>query len=476
MFVFINSAFSQSKYWLFFRETSGNHQNIKEKSAEFFKVNKLTPLVESKWLNGVSVVLDKNQLEKVKRQSWLKSYEKINGFFYQTSTKKDSTLENNDITLNQIKANALKKAGFTGKNVKVGIIDGGFYEADTDPTLQQCFKNKQVVAFKDFINPAKTNFYHEQESPLDFHGTEVMKYICGLESAQKMQYGMATDAQFYLVRTENGGIEFRMEEDNWIAGVEWLHSQGVRLINSSLGYADGFTNPDENHKVEEVNGRTIAMSRFANLAATEKGMIIIVAAGNEGDNVNWRVLSAPADAENILSVGATNFVGYKMGYSSIGPENLEYLKPNISCFSLSGTSFSAPIITGLAACMLEYDSTLTNKKIFEIIEKSGNLYPFGNNFVGYGVPNSEKILKLLKGENLISNAIKIEAKGNSHIFEFFEAKPIDYLIFWKKDKWNVIKQKYGKSPFFKLEVKKEKNAKFTTVDLGEKGLFEIEWR
>jgi hypothetical protein len=90
----------------------------------------------------------------------------------------------------------------------------------------------------------------------------------------------------------------------------------------------------------------------------------------------WKqYISAPGDVENVITVGATNFsllnpeingkLILKASYSGSGPEFLPYTKPDVACFSDRGCSFSTPIITGLIACMLEIDSTLSfepNKK------------------------------------------------------------------------------------------------------------------
>lgn len=184
--------------------------------------------------------------------------------------------------------------------------------------------------------------------------------------------------------------------------MEWMDSLGVRLINTSLGYAVNMDDPADNYKQEDMNGNTTRITKAAQMAVDEKGIFLVVSAGNEGGNVNWRIVSAPADAKGVLSVGATNsdFLT-RNWYSSIGPDFNPYLKPNVSAYSPNGTSFSAPAVTGFMACLIEKDSTLDNKALMRIVENSGHLYPYGNNFLGYGVPQADKALKMIEDSTVV---------------------------------------------------------------------------
>ncbi len=461
--------FSQSKYWIFFDET---HINSLENKKEL-EIKNIKTLNSSIWLNSFSAILTEKEIDELKKIKSINKVEKINGYFLKTKHNQEINFEQ---ALLQMGGNAFSKLGLTGKNIKIGVVDAGFYGAAADLNLQNTFKNNKIIAIKDFLNPKKTNHFDDAETGMDYHGAEVLTYIAGNDSTNQIQRGLAPNALFYLARTDHGAKETRMEEDNWIVAIEWLHQQGVRVVNSSLGYADGFNDASENYKPEQMDGKTSRISQFANMAVKQKGMFLIVSAGNEGNNSSWQVISTPADAIEVMSVGAVNMSGLKMGYSSIGLPNADYLKPNISCFSAQGTSFSAPVITGLVACMLEIDSTLTNKEIFNIIEKSGNLSPFPNNFVGNGYPVLEDVIKLIKKEPLNRKSQMIVSTSNNHIFDLDETKPEIICVYHKKDKFNVISQKMTKSNASIIEVKREKNAQFTTVDLKEKGVFEIEWK
>jgi subtilisin family serine protease len=243
--------------------------------------------------------------------------------------------------MSQVQANAFLKEGITAKDVTIGVIDAGFYGADSSLSLSQIFSNDRILGIRDYVKPGRAGdlLFSTAESFSDMHGTEVLAAIAGIDYKDQIQYGMATNAKFYLARTDYSLREYRGEEDNWIAAMEWMDSLGVRLINTSLGYAKGFSDPRENYTPSQMDGKTSAISRAAQIASDQKGIMLIVSAGNEGDDKSWGIVSAPADAKGVLSVGATNGkLWNRIGYSSTGPEFLPYVKPNVSCFSLYGTS------------------------------------------------------------------------------------------------------------------------------------------
>ncbi|MDN4166415.1 S8 family serine peptidase [Cytophagales bacterium LB-30] len=316
--------------------------------------------------------------------------------------------------LEQIEAQAFIEAGLNGKGCKIGIIDGGFLRADESPSLTNAIE--QIADFKDWIHPTNTNPFYGRDSHQDWHGTYVWKLIAGIN--KQTQFGLATEATYYLARTDHGKNEWRAEEDYWVQALEWMYAQGVKIVNSSIGYSLGFDDPAQNHHPIEVNGES-AISQAAQIAA-EKGMLLIISAGNDGGNENWRIISLPADAKDVLSVGSTQLhSSQKAGFSAIGTKNLPYLKPEVSCYSATGTSFSAPIITGLAACLWAQDSTLSMPAIKDLIIRSSSLYPYGNNYIGFGIPNARKLLVLWKDSTLThQNTIReVLAERKSYTYQ-----------------------------------------------------------
>ncbi len=437
----------------------------------------IQPQSVSKWLNAASAYLTEAQVKAIKQLPFVQQVQSIDTRIRISSLADTrATPEIYSMVLNQIGAKAFTEEGLTGKGIKVGIIDVGFYGVATNASLQHIRDEKRIKDTRDYVNPNRLEDFFSMETHSDYHGAEVMQLIGGYNDSQKMEFGMATGAVFYLARTDHGVRETRAEEDNWIVAVERMDSLGVRLINTSLGYATGFTNSKENYKPSQMDGKTSKISQAAQIAADQKGILIVVSAGNEGDDLGWRIISTPADARGVLSIGATKAKSRdRISYSSIGPDFLPYLKPNVSCFSPNGTSFSAPVITGLAACLMEKNPKLTNKQLMHIIEKSAHLYPYGNNYVGYGVPDAKKALQLVGDSTLNLNTTKeIRTKQHSYKIETSNAGIERAVVFHKKDDHLVLKQEVLALVNRKLELQQLPDEKRTTVDLGNE-VVEIFW-
>jgi subtilisin family serine protease len=331
---------------------------------------------------------------------------------------------------------------------------------------------------RDFVDPSVTSLFNPRRPGVDDHGMYVLQMLGGSNKKENIQYGMATGASFYLARTDDATMESRQEEDYWISALEWMDSLGVRLVNSSLGYSHYFDKAEENYKVTDMNGSTSLVAKAAQLAVDKKGMIIVSSIGNEGKDSTWQVLTTPSDAAGVISVGAADIdYWFKPSFSSIGPSFLSYLKPNIACPTADGTSFSAPFITGLIACMLERNPNLTNKQVKDIIEKSGHLYPYGNNFIGYGLPDANRVLKLLENPGVNFNrAEEILATGDSIVLylDKYREKPGEILtFFFKKDKYTVNLQAISEDNRFVL--RRRKNTPRVTIASRSKVL-EVIWQ
>ncbi len=368
--------------------------------------------------------------------------------------------------IKQIQGDLFAKAGLTGRFVSVGVIDAGFFGANQTPALQHVANRNGFRALHDYVAPARTQhqLFQTLDTRSDLHGTQVLAAIAGLDTRRGEQYGLATDAQFYLARTDQGNREWRGEEDNWIQSLEWLDSLGVRIVNTSLGYTRGMTDARDNYQPEQMDGHTSRISQAAQMGVEKKGMLIIVSAGNEGDVPNWQIISTPADAPGVIAVGATNDrLWNRVGYSSIGPDFLPYLKPNVSVFSRYGTSLAAPVVTGFAACLLQADPSLTNQQLREIIEKSGHLYPFGNTFVGYGVPQASRALALLRHETLSTTA-RTETATTDTITVSLTTIVGSVSVYRKRDSIHVIRQEAGNVIDNQLKIIRLPGEARTTVD------------
>ncbi|MBY0425687.1 MAG: S8 family serine peptidase, partial [Cytophagales bacterium] len=299
-------------------------------------------LVASRWLNAVSAYLTPEQLEKVGKLDFVEEIVPVKHYLVPTKYQSDELIT---AALADLGAEVFVSKGIDASGVVIGVIDAGFYDADREEGVSHLFLSEKVLGTRDYLDTLRPISYSKKVSELDDHGTEVLKCLGGFDISANLKYGLATGANFYLARTDHGKFENRAEEDKWIAAMEWMDSLGVRLVNSSLGYSTGFDLLEENYKPHQMDGKTSKISRAAQIATEEKGMIVVVSAGNEGDKPNWLVLTAPADAQGVIAVGAVKSEQWeKVSHSSVGPEWLPYLKPDVSAFSLRGTSFSAPLV------------------------------------------------------------------------------------------------------------------------------------
>jgi serine protease AprX len=302
--------------------------------------------------------------------------------------------------LKMLNGHMLHEKGYNGKNVLIAVIDAGFSKVDSLSAFDHLFTENRIIACRDFVDGDSFVFDHHS------HGMFVLSTIAGRIWGKLI--GTAPEADFVLLRSENGDSEFIIEEDAWIAAAEFADSIGVDVINSSLGYSV-FNDTNMNHAWEDYDGNTIRVSRGADFAAA-KGIIVVNSAGNEG-NDPWLHITAPGDADSILTIGAVDENRNYAEFSSIGPSYDGDVKPNVVAQGMNavvatqadgivgfinGTSLSSPIVAGMVACLVQAFPEKSNMEIIRAIEKSAHLYPTPNAYYGYGIPDFDLAFRYLE--------------------------------------------------------------------------------
>ncbi len=449
---------AQQKYWIYLNEKNPDIKNSDaDARLDHLRTHGIEPVLYSSWLRAASGYLPESYSTMQNSDSCILSIEAMHHVVQPAGLQSASDDVRFDAVLKQINGNVLTEAGYTGKGVLVGVIDAGFLNADRNRFLKNLIENEQIKAFRNFIETGDKERFSK-----DYHGTQVLTHLAGSRNDHSQVHGLAYDATFYLARTDQDDLEYRGEEDYWVAALEWMHSKGVRLVNSSLGYSDGYDNPRENYEPEQADGKSTAIARAASIAVKEKGMLLIISAGNEG-NRRFRVLSIPGDAEGVLTVGATSlrWPWTKMGYSSVGTPGLSYVKPDVSCYSFNGTSYSAPVITGLAAAVWQARPDLTNTQVAEWIRSSSHLASSPNNYLGYGVPDGIRLLEMI--DNRPVNSVKsriIRSKGPSVTLP---SSGWDLVIYQKDSEWNVIDEEVIPASESELTITRPEKITHTTV-------------
>ncbi|MDX9694849.1 MAG: S8 family serine peptidase [Bacteroidales bacterium] len=300
----------------------------------------------------------------------------------------------------------LHQNGFQGQGILIAVIDAGFYQSNTLPAFDSLFANNQIISTYDFVD-RNPSVYEDHN-----HGMSVLSIIGGNISGQLI--GSSPKANFLLLRSEDANSEYPVEEDNWAAAAEFADSAGADIINTSLGYSV-FDDPSQNYTYSDMDGNTAFITKAADIASS-KGILVVVSAGNEG-NTSWKYISAPADGDSVLAVGAIDRYGAYVTFSSQGPTSDGRTKPNVAAMGYqttvqdifgqvvvgNGTSYSAPIITGLSACLWQAIPNLTNLELIERIEQSSNNYLNPDNFLGYGIPDFARAANLSTINQPVSN-------------------------------------------------------------------------
>ena len=305
-----------------------------------------------------------------------------------TSEPLNSQLSTFDFQLSQLNLLALHQEGYKGQGIRIGIADGGFYHANTLASLPR----EQWLGYADLTDDPQDFF-----SPEGNHGTLCLSAIVGKKDNYE---GAATDALYFLFRTEEHHTESPKEIDNWVAAIEMADSLGLHIVSTSLGYST-FDDGWGDFSYTDMDGRT-SRGAQASLIAARKGMLLVTAMGNEGTTA-WHYLSTPADADSILSVGAVNDQGEIAAFSSYGPSADGRVKPEVCAMGAgtalinpannevihgNGTSFACPLIAGMAACLWSALPQATNMEIREMIIRSADSYDQPHEQYGYGIPDA----------------------------------------------------------------------------------------
>ncbi len=370
----------------------------------------------TKWMNGLLVEATQNDMATIAALSFVDSIsfvaprrnlaggrvdiEESSKFKVNLNVVKQIfSSQNIDSQLNLHGIKSMHENGFSGEGIIIGVFDDGFRGYANIAAYNHLTQNNKIIDTYDFS-------IHQRDVNVGFsHGVQVFSIIAAL--APDVLVGSAPNADFVLFVTEDGRWEARIEEYNWLFAAERADSIGVDVVNTSLGYSNGMTVSSMNYTPAQMDGKTSVIARAAEIAFA-KGMFMVNSAGNSGGS-SWNIITTPADAPNVLAVGATNASGSIAGFSSRGPNTDGVRKPDVSAvgnptfllrnngtrISSTGTSFSSPVIAGFVANLWQEFPWLTNAQLLDVIRKSGDRYENPDNDYGYGIPDYERARSLI---------------------------------------------------------------------------------
>lgn len=369
----------------------------------------IEPINTSRWLNAVSARLTAEQVATLQQASHVQKVVPVRAL----APPKTTTLPPNSvkssasdaietsidygISLRQnalINVPALHDAGIFGEGVIVGMLDSGFFTSN-----HVAFASLDVLGEYDYVaDDSVTSNQSGDVVSQHNHGTQTLSILAGYAPGSLV--GPAFKSKFYLSKTEDLASERRVEEDNWMAAIEWMEAQGIDVASSSLGYRDFFDEPEENYSYSDLDGETAVVTKAAQMA-TEKGVVVVTSAGNEGDVFSFRYIGAPADGKDVLAVGAVTSFGERARFSSVGPTFDGRIKPDVMAMGVTviivsvgsgngyrsgqGTSYACPLVAGVAAQMLSAHPDLTPLQVNEALRMTADRATAPDNEYGYGL-------------------------------------------------------------------------------------------
>ncbi|MGA9115308.1 MAG: S8 family serine peptidase [Bacteroidota bacterium] len=372
----------------------------------------------SRWLNAVSVVATSDQIRSISRLPFVRTLEPVGRYGRRTppvegagdeagSVAPDTVLNYGDSfnQLNQIGVPAVHATGNLGQGVLVGVFDNG-----VRLLTHEAFSSMQILATHDFVDHKVSVVPNNPSSAFGSHGVNTLSIIGGNKPGKLI--GPALGATFLLARTENDSSETPVEEDNWVAAIEWADSIGVDVTSTSLGYL-GYNPPYPGWTWQNMDGNTTVITRAADMAVA-RGICVFNSAGNEGNNPSHNTLVAPADGDSVMAVGGLNPNGTRWASSSVGPTSgaIPRIKPDVMAqasgvwyasstnpagygnFS-AGTSFACPLAAGAAALILHARPGATPMQVAQAMKATAGNAGSPNNLTGWGTVNTPAAIAYL---------------------------------------------------------------------------------
>lgn len=366
----------------------------------------ITVLAKSKWFNAIHVRGTEEDINALSNLNYVETIDFANNSL-DSASRSASSLNKTEIedetilftygdTQNQVEminADNLHLYDFTGEGITIAVMDAGFPNVNTMQAFQRLRDNNDLLDGYDFVDRT-SNVY-------DFignnHGTKVLSTMAAF--IQDQFVGTAPDAAYYVFRTEEVGSENPVEESYWVEAAERADSLGVDMINTSLGYRV-FDNPNYNYTPADMNGEVAFITKGASIAV-EKGILVVVSAGNAGAT-DWKTVGAPADSPNVLSIGGVDENGDYVAFSSQGNvAQVGYQKPDVvaragnayvinqnnDIVQNNGTSFSSPILCGGIASLWQAIPNASPTEVMDFVRQSASQFNNPDEFLGYGIPD-----------------------------------------------------------------------------------------
>ncbi|MBN1348796.1 S8 family serine peptidase [candidate division KSB1 bacterium] len=361
-------------------------------------------ITKSRWLNAVSARVPAGKASRLENYPFIKKIQRVGQYrrrpvegdekqppafpiFKSTANRLDYGMSLTQNALMQVPE--VHDLGINGTNVIIGLLDTGF-----NYRQHSAFAFIDVIDEFDFLNSDNVTQNENSEIGSDQHnhGTMTLAVAGGFQEGSLI--GPAYRSKFLLAKTEDHYHEDIIEEDYWVAGLEWLERNGADIVSSSLGYDDWYS-------YENLDGNT-AITTIAADIAVKKGVLVVNSIGNEGQVAGSII--APADADSAIAVGSVTSRNTLSYFSSIGPTYDQRIKPEVVAMgsqvytvvpnsngefiSKNGTSFACPLVAGIAALILSAHPELTPMQVRDALCLTADRAQQPDNYYGWGLVNA----------------------------------------------------------------------------------------
>lgn len=420
------------KYWIFFEgKSEDTHSLASERALErraaratvqasFFEADLdsgylrhleqagIEPLVQSRWLNAVSAWLTPAQIKMLRATSFVSGLKLVGRAlptheakltpspvltpptsFLNESTSNYGFSETQLALMNAI---APLERGIDGTDIRIGFLDTE-YDSLQHRAFQHLWDEGRFIGIRNFAQGPQGSR----------HGLAVVSTAVGYDPG--ILVGPAHGAEVLVATTEYAPTETNQEEDQLVAGLEWLEANGADVVNISLGYTT-FDTGEHSYTPDDLDGNTAVTTRAVDIAVG-LGMVVVTSAGNEarcGSPENcWYFIGTPADADSVIAVGAVRSDSARASFSSFGPTADGRIKPDVAAMGhqvylatsgdgyafSNGTSFSSPLTAAVAAQMLQVNPSLTPIEVRDILRATASQATNPDNALGWGIINAD---------------------------------------------------------------------------------------
>lgn len=287
-------------------------------------------------------------------------------------------------------------AGLTGNGIRIAVLDTGFRRD------HESLRGLRIVAQHDFLHGDGDTQNGPDEMPAQQeHGTLVWAACGGRAPGTHM--GPAFGAEYLLCKTEDPSMEFRAEEDYFVAALEWADSMRADIVTSSLAFTT-FTD-GSGYSYEDLDGDTAAATRALDVACS-RGILCFQGAGNSGPLPGSLIV--PADADSIVACGAVDPANRIAPFSSRGPTADGRIKPDVCApgmdvwsadaagpkryASYEGTSLATPLCAGAAALVWEAHPEWSAAEVRAAMLATADRAHAPDNIVGHGTIDAARAI------------------------------------------------------------------------------------